>query len=178
MASETERAWLSGIWDGEGSVSSFVRSETNVGPSIQLSMTCKSTVDRIIEILGKIGVIATGYTYQEKQNHHKHSHHIRVPRAQDALTMGRALLPYSVTKRRMWELVIEMCQLKVARRRVMPDGRLARGGAAIYPITPREFEIAHELRALNYRKKPGEVWADGEREDGYQSQSLTEAKGG
>lgn len=180
FASETEKAWLSGIWDGEGSVSARIITKTNVGAAIQLCMTCKETVTRIIEVLDKIGVSAVGYTYQEKETYHKHAHHVRVTRSQDVVIMGEALLPYSVTKRRMWELAIEMCRIKVSRRRVMPDGRLARGGIPIHPISPREIEIAEQLRALNYRAKPGEIAKQDGEANGYlafKEDPATQAEG-
>lgn len=107
-----------------------------------------------MSILSAIGVSATGYTYQEKKNHHKPSHHIRVPRSADVIIMGRALLPYSVTKRRMWLLAIELSEIKVSRRRIMPDGRLSRGGIPNSPVTEREFELVRMLREINYREKP------------------------
>lgn len=156
MVEETKLAWLAGVWDGEGSVSSFFTSPTNAGPKVQMSMTCGKTIFEIIKTLKDIGVSALGYTYQEKKSHHKDAHYIRVNRVNDVLTMGKALVSYSVTKRAMWELAIEMCEIKMSRRRVMPDGRLSKGGKPMSPLTEREFEIANLLREMNYRKKEGE----------------------
>lgn len=151
--SDVELAWLSGLWDGEGSIGSHKTSPTNVGPKVQMSMTCLKTVNKAIEIFKKMGVSAIGYTYQEKMNHHKDSHHIRVNRCSDILICANLLAPYSITKRDQWIAAKEFCEIKMARRRVMPDGRLSRGGLAVIPVTEREFELHEVLRSLNYREK-------------------------
>lgn len=148
---EYDIAWLAGLWDGEGSVGSHRASPTNVGPKLQMSMTCKVTIDRAIDILRMIGVTAFGYSYVEKKDHHKPAHYIRINRSQDILVVATRLVRYSVTKQDNWISIIEMCQIKLSRRRVMPDGRLARGGTPAAPITSREWELHGRLRALNHR---------------------------
>lgn len=151
--SDTDIAWLSGLWDGEGSVGSHRASPTNVGPKLQMSMTCERTIKRAIELLTALGATALGYTYQERKSHHKDAHYIRVNRVVDILKIAKALQPYSVTKREQWGAVIEQCEIKLGRARVMPDGRLARGGAPATPITSREFELHDLLASLNHREK-------------------------
>lgn len=148
---EYDVAWLAGLWDGEGCVGSHKASPTNVGPKLQMSMTCKATIDRSVEILKGLGVTALGYSYAEKKGYHKPAHYIRINRSQDILVVATRLVRYSVTKRDNWIAIIEMCQIKLSRRRVMPDGRLARGGAPAAPITPREWELHGQLRTLNHR---------------------------
>ena len=147
---EIHLAWLAGIWDGEGSIGLGKKGETNITTAIQLQMTCATTVERVIQICTEvIGVTANGYSFVEKQGHHQDSHHVRINRATDGVLMAEALLPYAVTKRRHWELFLEAARIKVSRRRVMPDGRLARGGIPASPCTPREFELYEQLRDLN-----------------------------
>lgn len=115
-----------------------------------------SPIDRVIELLKAMGVTACGYTYQERAGHHKDAHYLRVNRATDALLMAEAMLPYAVTKKVHWELMRELASLKIARGRVMPDGRMARGGIPKEPCSFREFQIAAEIKSMNYREKPGD----------------------
>lgn len=155
--SSEELAWLSGLWDGEGSVGSHRASPTNVGPKLQMSMTCGKTIAKALDILNRLGASALGYSYQEKKSHHKNAHCIRVNRSVDILKVAEALKPYSVTKLEQWEAIIEQCEIKISRSRVMPDGCLARGGAPMRPITAREFELHEILAKLNHREKSDEA---------------------
>src|SRR5438445_13031106 len=78
-ATVTEIAWLAGLWDGEGSVGVTFQRDTGrlvLVPQIQISMTHLPTIDRAIEVLGKIGIPALRHTVQEKENHHKDSYHV------------------------------------------------------------------------------------------------------
>lgn len=143
--------WLVGIWDGEGSVGLRRVSPTNIGPNVQMSMTCKVTIDEILRLLTGLGVTSYGYSYAEKRSYHLDAHMIRVNRMVDAALLAHILGPLSITKRRQWELLAEFAAIRLANRRVMPDGRLARGGIPLHPLGEREFQIYDEMRRLNHR---------------------------
>lgn len=160
-ATVAETAWLAGLWDGEGSVGvTFDRTSGRMIliPQIQMSHTHLPTVEQAIEVFGKIGVHAIHHTVQEKARHHKDSYHVGFGRTVLVVLAADALLPYAVTKIEQWTLVRELCLLRIERQGVTAKGNLRRGGGPgrLKPYTAREIEIAEQLRALNYRAKPGE----------------------
>lgn len=154
---DTEVAWLAGLWDGEGSVGFVATSGKShtITPTIQLSMTCGETVQkacRIVEAVTGYGTAA--YCYRERKTEHRDAHYLRVRGGAAAvLSLGRAMLPYAVTKRRAWEIVLEFTESRIDLNGVDATGRLRRGGRKV-AYTPREIELYVEMTELVGRQ-PG-----------------------
>jgi hypothetical protein len=152
-------AWLAGLWDGEGSVGVTLsvakgrrKGSPYLTPAIQLSMTCKVTIDAATAVLLKSGVSATSYSYREKDpKKHLDAHYLHVGRLGDIAITARLLLPHSVTKRKQWAAMLEYVESRLSTAELLADGRVKRGGNVRRPFTAREIELARVLRALNAR---------------------------
>lgn len=157
MVSELDLAWLAGWWDGEGSIGialqhSGSRGWVSLTPSVQASFTDRPALDKIIEVLGSLGITGLGYEYQEKDpTKHKNSWHVRVNRLTDIRILAPRVMPYAVIKRDRWELILEFANSRLEGRELEPSGRVKRGGNTHRPWKCREIEIAVELRRLNHR---------------------------
>ncbi len=152
MTTVRDVAWLAGLMDGEGSVGFVVESRRarSISPVVQLSMTCLPTVKRAGQIVDEItGRGTTAYSYRERNDRHKDSHYLRMRGGVTAiLTLGRALVDDSTTKRKHWELVIEFCESRITLCGVDDSGRLRRGGHKKVPYTQRELDIYKEMVGL------------------------------
>lgn len=154
---ETELAWLAGWWDGEGSIGIFIQrqpqrnSHFGLRTSIQASTCDEESVTQIGRIVKGLGVQSFAYTYNEKHpERHRDAFYIRLHRLTDILIVAPRLLPYAVTKKRQWELILEFAQSRMEGRAVDAKGNVKRGGNTYWPYIRREVEIARELRVLNH----------------------------
>lgn len=169
----TSAAWLAGLWDGEGSVGA-VRTRANtmkrltIIPQIQIHMTDRPTMDRVVEMFAAMGFTTTRYRATEKKPHHKDAYHLAVRRTAWVLTAATTLLPYSVTKAPQWRIMRELCELRIDRAGLTDDnnGWLRRGGPPGWAkqYEARELEIAEELYVLNHRLTSAEFAAQGRKE--------------
>lgn len=152
-------AWLAGLLDGEGSVGITITACTRGGKRayrlvamVQVSMTCKHTIDEVISVMHAIGVRASRYSYREKDpTKHKDAHYVHVGRLLDIRTLGEAVAPFSVTKRKHWELMLVYARSRLSRAKIDALGRVVRGGHLRDVYTENEIAIARALRALNAR---------------------------
>lgn len=155
----TTIGWLAGLMDGEGSIG--IRLEQHhdrperpvyLVAAVQMSMTDKPTVDRVLEVLREVGVRGAGYTYQERDPaKHLDAHYLRVARLADILVLAGLMEPVAVTKRRQWRLILEYAESRLEGRSVDRRGRAQRGGLKGKRFSDREIEIARELHILNMR---------------------------
>jgi hypothetical protein len=119
---------------------------------VQASTTDRAAFDVIMQTWRDLGITRPGYTYQEKKpRKHKPSFHLRMNRLADVVKFVPLVLPYAVTKRRQWELILEWAQSRLAGRSLDAQGRVKRGGNTFWPFTEREIDIAVLLRELNCR---------------------------
>ena len=148
-------AWLAGLWDGEGSVGVTISRSTGSAihiPCIQINMTHRPTVERAQEILSDLGCSTRLQVIQPRSERHRVAFYVAVRRTAWLHAIGLAVLPFSVTKRQHWLLLVELCAARIARRGlVAPDGSLMRGGiqSDMTPYGDREIEIVNQLRLLN-----------------------------
>jgi hypothetical protein len=150
-------AWLAGLWDGEGSVGVAVerrRDQAVYIPQIQISMTDEATIMRAADIIREIGCAAVTYRWDEKKPQHKPAYGFSIRRTGYILRVARELVLHAYTKRALWGLINEFCELRVSRLGLDGEGRLKRGGKPgewWTPYSPREKELVHALRELNRR---------------------------
>lgn len=156
---QCEAAWLSGLWDGEGSIGiSLNGSGKSLKAALQMSMTCEQTIRHAMSLIETLGVPGLGYTYQEREpEKQRDAIYLRVNRLIDIQTLGTALRPYSITKRRQWEIVLEFATLRLEGVEVSKDGVVSRGGSKQWwkPYTEAEWELYRELKHLNQRGPQG-----------------------
>lgn len=161
---DTQLAWLAGIWDGEGSVgiSRYKRpggATYVLTPQVQIQMTDELTVATTVQVLQGIGLKATRHTWHERKAHHKDMWGYNITRTGYVRQMAIALLPYTVTKRQHWTLIKEFCELRIERVGLDDQGRLRKGGKPGWwtPYSDRELDVADQLRSLTRRGKPARL---------------------
>jgi hypothetical protein len=155
MIRDSELAWLSGFWDGEGSIG-LSRLRNYYRANLQLSTTDLPTVEYLLDLLGRMGVTNRGYTYQERDpERHQDAHYIRISNLSNIAKMGRLVVPFAITKRRHWILMLEWIDSRtLAAGGLDSKGNVKRGGRHRTGYSSREMEIISELSALN-RRGPG-----------------------
>ena len=108
---ETEKAWLAGLFDGEGCVWSRIPKRSNV--IVEIKMTHKETVSRVQELFP--GRFSAGFLSKKGIS--------KLPQWRWSLdTRGTKLflemvLPYLVTKRVAAEIAIKLCSVKTLSER-------------------------------------------------------------
>jgi hypothetical protein len=165
-ATVAERAWLAGLWDGEGSIGLGAQNKrngrgeriegraTSIMVRLQLCMTCERTIRHAGNVLVALGARGLAYTYQEKKpEKHQDAFHLRVNRMIDAILMAEAVMPYAVTKREHWQVLLRFLKLRLDQATIDALGRVSsRGyGRAWTAYGPEEWECYDELHRLNKR---------------------------
>lgn len=143
--SETDKAYIAGIVDGEGCITVCARSpkSTSRETSIQYVLTVSIQMcddDLIRWIHSAIGGIGSVYRYKHHQPNHKDATSLRLG-VRDGVILLRLILPYLRLKRRQAELFIEMVDIRKqsrVKRQFMPE---------------RQRQICDEFRVLNHRGK-------------------------
>ena len=141
---DTELAWLAGLYDGEGYVTVIRASSPGRPVRMQawarLHHTHEPTVEAVVDVLTRAGVseVAVSRRRPASPARHKPSLYAQVCRPRDLALMANLLRPYSVTKREQWRLVGEWV-----------GSRLAQPRGAAY--TELELELAGRLAVLNQR---------------------------
>lgn len=159
-------AYVAGLFDGEASIG-LNRQGKSYRAVVQVSMTHRGTIDHVISLLEKYDLQPKGHgQYAEKGDEHRPAYRLVIARITDIGWLGSQLLPYSVTKRRHWELLVEFCQRRAVHHGVdMVPGVDLRGGHTSHGgFDDRDEDIFNNLRMLN-RKGIGQplqdmVWVD------------------
>lgn len=104
--SETEAAWLAGLFDGEAFIG-LVLLKNNAysngrywAPRVRLHMTSEVTIDKIVSLLGGKKAI------DKARNDCSQSYGWECPRGEFMLELLKCLQPYSVTKKKAITLMI------------------------------------------------------------------------
>lgn len=147
MITETDKAWLAGFWDGEGSITIFTHTEKNgrekICPTINVTNTNEYVIAHVIELLDKLG---TSFSVAQKHNN--------TDKWKDAYTVGtrnmqyikivlEAIQPYLVCKKAQCSLVLRYVNKKLQQRETNQRPR----------YEDEDFEIQKECQILNRRGK-------------------------
>lgn len=126
---EYEKAWLAGIWDGEGTVSmsksvrkGLTRKEQyQLAVTISIGNTNKAMMDKVAEILTKAGMAFFVWKYKDKKLPNakmvtklKVNQGLHYQHTMDFIDM---LLPYAVAKKEQMWLARRFCVLRILARR-------------------------------------------------------------
>jgi hypothetical protein len=107
---ETEKAWLAGIIDGEGCIYARMEKTGYLKSSVQVIMAHLPTMERISQITG-----GNAPKPQTPAPSNKHKAWRIQFQAQRGATLLRQLLPYLVTKKRQAEIFIQLMEDKGSR---------------------------------------------------------------
>ena len=146
---DTATAWLSGLWDGEGSVG-LTKVGTTYIMQCQLGMTCLVTIERASSLLLDCGVTHTYLmTAETQQAWYKPAHRLYITRMQNCARLSNVLRPYSITKAEHWRLLDEW----ITRRVEAGGGYNAQGivRRRSVPYSAADLVVADAIRGLHKR---------------------------
>lgn len=155
--SDSERAYVAGIIDGEGYVGILkARKDVHMRPRVDV----ENTSELLIDYLAKTTGLAKKYKKMRKNSKPNH-HQIwswTVRKFSEIKSLCEAVLPFLVIKRRHTELLLELISLreksyeKSMEKLVRDDvGKFI--GKPSVEYSQREIQIYQELRALNNHHK-------------------------
>lgn len=130
--SETEKAYIAGIVDGEGSITINI-TRCRWSPLISVINTYEELIDWLVPRfhVNKLKV--------KTLKRWKERYIINVWKTWDVITILEQIMPYLIVKKRNAELVLEFCKLKLFNLSGEP--------------TSRDYEILKEIRTLNSHQK-------------------------
>lgn len=123
----------------EGSVN-LIRSGNALRPRIAFFNTEYTLVEQFNSLVGYGNI----YTQRRNNNHHKELHYWKISSYKDCLNFCRDILPHLPTKVKQALLLIEFCELRLAKydkRKVWK----------FLPLGEREYKIFYRMKRLNKR---------------------------
>lgn len=109
MLTDVEAAWLSGFIDGEGYVGLHAQRHGEkfyYQVDVQIQHTHWPTVERVVELLSKLGIEVTAKSSSRAANQ-KDAWHVAVTGMDRVLLLADYMEPFTVTKREQWALLRE-----------------------------------------------------------------------
>lgn len=147
MLTETEKAWLAGFWDGEGSITIFTHVEKSgrekICPTINVTNTHEGVIAYVIQLLDKLGTSFSVFQRKTGNDKHKDAYHLATRNMQYIKIVLEALLPYLVCKKAQAILVLRYVNKKMEQRK---DNQKPR-------YDDEDFDLQEECQALNKRGK-------------------------
>lgn len=147
MITETDKAWLAGFWDGEGSITIFTHTEKNgrqkICPTINVTNTNEYVIAHVVELLDKLG---TSFSVAEKHNDNdkwKNAYTVGTRNMNYIKTVLEAIQPYLVCKKAQCTLVLRYVNKKLQQRET--NGRPR--------YDDEDQDIQQQCQALNKRGK-------------------------
>lgn len=147
MLTETEKAWLAGFWDGEGSITIFTHMEKNgkekICPTVGVTNTHEGVIAHVVELLDKMG---TSFSVQQRKHQNeknKDAYHVTTRNMQYIKVVLEAMYPYLICKKAQALLVLRYVNKKLQQRETHGRPR----------YDEEDFEIQQECQALNKRGK-------------------------
>lgn len=147
MLTETEKAWLAGFWDGEGSITIFTHTEKNgkekICPTINVTNTHEGVIAYVVELLDRLG---TSFAVQQRKHtseKNKDAYHVTTRNIQYIKVVLEAIYPYLVCKKAQATLVLRYVNKKLQQRESTGRPR----------YDEEDFAIQQECQAMNKRGK-------------------------
>jgi hypothetical protein len=111
---ETEKAWLAGLVDGEGCIYAGLNKYGGIDGRLMVLMTYKPAIDRILEITG-VGFVQKKMERKRKSN--RRQAWVWTATIRLAVDILMDILPYLVVKKKQAEMYIRMMELHTEGRR-------------------------------------------------------------
>lgn len=147
MITETDKAWLAGFWDGEGSITIFTHIEKNgrkkICPTIGITNTHEGVIAHAVDLLDKLGTSFAIQTYERKDEKHKNVFQVNSRNVQYIKTVLEAIYPYLICKKAQATLVLRYVNKKLTQRET--------NGRPLYD--EEDFEVQQQCQNLNKRGK-------------------------
>lgn len=143
QATQTELAWLSGIIDGEGSLTmSYTKEKKAYTPSLTIANTNELMISVIVDILNKLG--CSFYINKKTQGHlgSKDVWYIQIRRFETLKVLLEKVIPYMVSKQAQAKLILRFVNLRLPKLHISCNnaGRM---------YNEEELELAETCRTMN-----------------------------
>ena len=144
MLTQTERAWLAGFMDADGSIGlkkgfkNVKKDQHSLIPRVTFHNTCCATLNRIADLLEKMELPAKTSSHKREKPNHSAMANIQVMGMKQCGPLLKCLVPYLVTKQTEARILLQF----IARRTTR--------GVRNKPYEPVDYQ-AHS--ALAYLKK-------------------------
>lgn len=148
----TERAYLAGLWDGEGSITLWKHKRREGTERLIASLVFTNTnlplVEHVEGLLAKLGATFTRQAIQRQPEHSKVCYQLTARNRESIKRTLRAITPFLIAKKEQAHVVMAYCQ---SRDRVLAKTKGHPSNTARY--TPREYAMEQRIRSLNKRGK-------------------------
>ena len=151
----TRIAWLSGIWDGEGTFGIYRSRRANNKWSycgrLTLSNTSEEMIQEIMDIFREVGIVANIWRNpRPRKINHKKEVHITVNRSSSVKTGCELMLPYLIAKQTRAKILLEFIKIRSTyKRKVNRDPKTGR----LLGVIERGYEdtmfLYEEMKRLN-----------------------------
>lgn len=152
---DTDIAWLAGIWDGEGYIG-LQRGGSKTKnviwtPRAQLEMTHTATVDRAEALIRELGCSYGRTEMTERNKRWQDTSRLYVATYWSVSRLGHALLPYAITKQNQWQQIVAYIDGRVERLGGYTErGNVRTRGRYVDRLcTPEELVLIERIRSMN-----------------------------
>lgn len=140
-------AWLSGIWDGEGTfsiVKQYVHATKNsnfgLNPKVTMENTSSELLEESCKILDSIGITYYISEREPRSEKHKKSYVLQICRLDMIIKFCDVLIPYLISKK---------AQASLLRRYALSRIRVYQLNGKKVPYNDKEVGICQQLQSLN-----------------------------
>ncbi|MGI0016753.1 MAG: hypothetical protein ACREBU_25295 [Nitrososphaera sp.] len=157
LVTETELAWLAGLWDGEGSITIFTHKERNgaekICPTLLVVNTNESIIAEAVRILDALGT--SFHVFERKMSNPKWKDSIQLNTRNTGYikTALEAMLPYLIGKKPQAQLVLRYVNKKLGQMIAAP-------GRTRYDSDDRS--VQQQVQAMNRTGKSDTSTTTGE----------------
>jgi len=120
MLTETERAWLAGFWDGEGTITIFTHKERDgqekICPTLVVVNTNEQVIAHVVDLLDRLGTSFQIAEVKSKTDKHKDCYRVLTRNVQYIKVVVEAMLPYLVCKKAQAQLMLRYVNKKLNQR--------------------------------------------------------------
>lgn len=148
-------AWISGIWDGEGSFCIYPINRKNdkkitYHGQVTITNTSEIMINEIVKILDFYKIGAHLFLENPRTNKHKACWHITVGKRECQLRLVKLMLPYLIAKKAHAEILIRfLLSREKYRPMINRNGKGQIMGVVRQGNTQEEISLYDQLKALN-----------------------------
>jgi len=148
-------AWISGIWDGEGTFCIYPVNKKNdkkitYHGQVTITNTSEVMINEIVKILDFYKIGAHLFLENPRKNKHKACWHITVGKRECQMRLARLMLPYLIAKKDHAEILIRFLLLREKYKQKPIRGEKGRIlGTERQGNTEEELSLYDQLKALN-----------------------------
>lgn len=123
---DTDLAWLGGIWDGEGSIALFTHIERNgstkICPTVCVVNTDIAIINKVRKLLEGIGCNFQLQEYKPKNVRHNVRWDLTTRNQKHIITFIKAVMPYLFSiKRQKAEILLDYCERRSEKTKRLPS---------------------------------------------------------